>query len=135
VSEPLIVESNMYVPTGGVAEGQRALVPAPYRAFVPSPGLAAVELRGVAQYIVITGATNSPTGGCTIRLSLAFPKVAWITPPPAAVCEPLLQHSRRGLDADRIIWENLSKSISPRWMPEDRPSMEFFEFCKLHRVA
>jgi nitrite reductase/ring-hydroxylating ferredoxin subunit len=131
----LIVESNMYVPAGEMAEGQRALVPAPYRAFVPSPGLAAVELRGVAPYTVITGASNSPTGGCTIRLSLAFPKAAWTTPPPAAVCEPLLHHSRRGLDADRLIWENLSTSISPRWTPEDRPSVEFLEFCRLHRDA
>jgi hypothetical protein len=131
----LLVESTMYVPTGERGTGRRAIVAAPYRAFVASPGLTAVELRGAASYTVITGATNSPTGGCVIRLSLAFPKADWKSPPAAAVYEPLLQHSRRGLNADRVIWENLSTSIEPRWTPEDRPSLEFIEFCKMHSGA
>ena len=124
----LIVESTFYVPTR-----RGSVEPAPYRAFVVSPGLVAVELRGPSPYTVITGATETPAGGCVIRLSLAFPKAGSTTPPPAAACERLLEHSRRGLEEDRVVWENLSTSIQPRWMPEDRPSQQFLEFCQKHR--
>jgi 3-ketosteroid 9alpha-monooxygenase subunit A len=127
----LLVESTFYVPDGSTAHG---VAPAPYRALVVSPGLAAVELRGPVPYTVITGATDaSAPGECTIRLSIAFPRAAWPEAPPPAVSETLLAHSRRGLDEDRVVWENLSLEAPPRWMPEDQPSLAFFDFCRRHR--
>jgi phenylpropionate dioxygenase-like ring-hydroxylating dioxygenase large terminal subunit len=127
----LIVESTFYMPTVGTEH--RSFVRTPYRALVVSPGLTAVELRGAIQYTVITGATDAPTGGCVIRLSLAFPKSAWQNGPPSQLCDHLLHHSRRGLEEDRIIWENLDSSMEPKWMAEDHPSLKFLEFCEAHR--
>jgi hypothetical protein len=126
----LIVESTFYLPQKEITVSGVSLVPTAYRALVVSPGLVAVELRGVAPYTVITGATNTPNGGCVIRLSLAFPKAVFHTAPPAAVYEPLLQHSRRGLEEDSVIWEHLSPPAKPHWMPGDNPSLEFLKFCK-----
>jgi hypothetical protein len=131
-SGALIVESTFYVPATETANCQDSFFAAPYRAFVASPGLTAVELRGPLPYTVITGATNTPAGGCVIRLSLAFPKSSWRNGPPPDVLERLLRHSRRGLEEDRVVWENLSASVRPHWMPEDETSLRFFEFCKAH---
>ena len=130
----LIVESTFYVPTGPFGpQGPASVTPAPYRAVVASPGLVSVELLGPSPYTVITAATESATSGeCVIRLSLAYPKSAWETAPPPAVYETLLNHSRRGLEEDRLIWETLDLTISPRWMPDDGPSRAFLEFVKTH---
>jgi nitrite reductase/ring-hydroxylating ferredoxin subunit len=130
----LVVESLFYVPTAPAAPGRPGrVVPAPYHALVPSPGIAAVTLGGPVEYTVITGATDTSTAGaCAIRLSVAFPRSAWPTPPPPAVYEPLLAHSRRGLDEDRVVWENLAPAVAPHWRPEDEPSLRFLEFCREH---
>jgi hypothetical protein len=109
------------------------VVPAPYHALVPSPGIAAVALGGPVEYTVITGATDASTlGTCVIRLSVAFPRSTWRTAPPPAVYEPLLAHSRRGLEEDRAVWESLAPTVEPHWMPEDQPSLRFLEFCREH---
>jgi 3-ketosteroid 9alpha-monooxygenase subunit A len=134
-SGALIVESTFYVPTRESATGRYFPVAAPYRAFVASPGLTAVELRGRVPYTVITGATNAPDGGCIIRISLAFPHSVWQNGPPAHVSQELLHHSRRGLEEDRVMWENLCRSFRPQWMPEDHTSLKFFEFCEAHHDA
>jgi hypothetical protein len=128
----LIVESTMYLPRRDTGGEGASFTPAAYRAFVASPGLVAVELRGGNPYTVITGATNMPNGGCVVRLSVALPKSAWNIPPRPESYEALIQYSRAGLEADRAIWENLSPLSEPQWMPEDRPSQEFVKFCKLH---
>lgn len=131
----LLVESIFYVPTGATGP-QGVVAPAPYQAFVVSPGLASVALAGPSPYTVITGATDTEKPGeCVIRLSLAYPKAAWQTAPPPAVTDPLLHHSRRGLEEDRAIWENLAPTVSPQWLPEDGPSRAFLEFARVHRNA
>jgi 3-ketosteroid 9alpha-monooxygenase subunit A len=129
----LIVESMMHVPSFEPNAAPGATSSVPYRAYVASPGLVAVELGGPTPYSVVTGATDMPTGGCMIRLSLAFPIAAWKTAPTGAVYGPLLEHSRRGLNSDRMIWEKLSTSIQPRWTPDDHASLRFLEFCKAHQ--
>jgi len=128
----LIVESTFYIRVAGTGKRGGSFAPAPYRAVVVSPGLVAVELRGPTSYTVITGATDLPAGGCVIRLSLAFPKGGVEAAQSAIMYETLLQHSRRGLEEDQIIWENLSTSVQPRWTPEDQPSLAFFAFCESH---
>jgi 3-ketosteroid 9alpha-monooxygenase subunit A len=129
----LVVESTFHVPSGDPRGGAEAFVSAAYRAFVVSPGLVSVELRGATPYTVITGATETAPGECVVRLTLAFPRAGSPSPPPARLYEPLLAHSRRGLDEDRIIWEHLSTPSAPRWMPADEPSLAFFAFCDAHR--
>jgi nitrite reductase/ring-hydroxylating ferredoxin subunit len=128
----LIVEGTFYVPTKS-AEGTNSISPAYYRAMVPSPGVAAVELRGSLPYTVITGATDMATPGeCVVRISLAYPRSVWRTAPTPVVYEPLLQHSRRGLEEDQLVWENLVPPASPQWMPEDAPTRVFHRFCAAH---
>lgn len=131
----LIVESLFYLPTARAGEGggAGAVMPAPYRAVVISPGLAMVELQGALPYTVITGATDTPDGGCVIRLSLALPRSRFAGGPPPSVYEPLLAHSRRGLEEDQVVWENLSPSTVPSWTVDDHPSVEFFRFCEAFR--
>jgi 3-ketosteroid 9alpha-monooxygenase subunit A len=126
----LLVQSTFYVPTG---RGPLDVEPADYRALVVSPGVAAVSLSGSLQYTVVTGATDLPGDrACAVRLSIAFPRAAWPGQPPAHVVEPLLEHSRRGLEEDRVMWENLAADVEPHWMPEDDASLTFFEFCARH---
>lgn len=131
-SGALTVDSTLYVPNVSTG-GTDSVSPAHYRAVVPSPGVAAVELRGPAPYTIVTGATNTATlGECVIRLSVAYPRSVWRTAPTAAVYEPLFQYSRRGLEDDRLVWENLAPPTSPWWMPEDAPVREFHQFCAAH---
>lgn len=128
----LVVESTFHVPDAG---GRAAPpVAAPYRAVVASPGLAAVTLGGPTPYTVITGATDGPDGSSTIRLSLAFPTGGAREPPTEAFCEALLQHSRRGLEEDRAMWESL-EDVEPVWMPEDGPTRAFLAFRAAHLDA
>jgi hypothetical protein len=129
----LLVDGEMHLPVREAGTGRFVETPAPFRALIFSPGLAAVELGGATPYMVITGATAAPLGGCIVRLTLAFPRTSWITAPPATVYEPLLEYSRRGLEMDRVIWENISPSVEPRWTPEDHASLRFLSFCEAHR--
>jgi hypothetical protein len=128
-SGALTVASTFYIPTGS-ADGTDSVAATPYRAVVPSPGLAAVALHGPAPYTIVTGATETANlGSCVIRLSVAYPRSVWRTAPTARVFEPLLEHSRRGLEEDRLVWENLAPPSSPQWMPEDAAIREFHRFC------
>jgi 3-ketosteroid 9alpha-monooxygenase subunit A len=131
----LVVEGMVDVPFRDPRTQQFTVQPVPYLARIFSPGLAAVELRGPNPYTVITGATPRAKGGCTIRLNLAFPKAVWKDAPGPEISMPLLDYSRRGLEADRTIWENISPSIVPQWLPEDNASLQFLEFCKAHQDA
>jgi phenylpropionate dioxygenase-like ring-hydroxylating dioxygenase large terminal subunit len=124
----LIVEGVFFIRAAG--DGTAQVAPAAYKAVVVSPAVAMVELQGLVPYTVVTGATDNPDGGCTIRLTLALPRSHFPGGPPAPFYEPLLGHSRRGLEEDRAIWENLSPSISPRWTADDHASLRFLRFCE-----
>jgi hypothetical protein len=131
----LVVNGMVDVPFRDPCTRQFTVLPVPYLARIFSPGLAAVELQGPNPYTVITGATPRAKGGCTIRLNLAFPKTVWKDAPGREISMPLLDYSRRGLEADRTIWENISPSMVPQWLPEDNASLQFLEFCKAHQDA
>jgi phenylpropionate dioxygenase-like ring-hydroxylating dioxygenase large terminal subunit len=125
----LTVASTFYIPTRS-ADGTYSVATTPYRAVVPSPGLSAVALHGPAPYTIVTGATDTANlGECVVRLSVAYPKSAWRTAPTAREFESLLEYSRRGLEEDRLVWENLAPHSSPQWMPEDAAIREFHRFC------
>jgi hypothetical protein len=127
----LTVESVFHLPTpSSMGQVGAASVSAAYRAVVISPGLALVELRGASPYAVITGATALPEGGCAIRLSLALPRSRFVGEPPPSAYEGLLEHSRKGLEEDRAIWERLSPSAPPTWTIDDHASLEFLRFCE-----
>src|SRR5690606_9843326 len=127
----LVIESTFFVPLPAGAGAASA--PVPYRAVVPSPGLAVVELRGDQPYLVITGATDTGSGGCVVRLSLALPKRSYPAGPPRPLVDALLAHSRRGLEEDRVFWEHLTPLADPAWMPDDEGSRRFLDFCRSHR--
>ena len=131
----LVVDGLVDVPVRDPGTRQFTLLPVSYRARIFSPGLAAVELQGPNPYTVITGATPRAKGGCIIRLNLAFSKTIWKDAPGSDITAPLLDYSRRGLEADRTIWENISPSVVPEWLPEDSASLQFIEFCKAHQDA
>jgi nitrite reductase/ring-hydroxylating ferredoxin subunit len=122
----LVVESRFFVPNG---DG-KGLTAAPYRAVVVSPALAMVELRGAVPYTVITGATDAGDGNCTVRLTLALPRSHFPDGPTRAFYDPLLAHSRRGLEEDRVIWENISPIAKPAWTNEDHASFVYGQFCE-----
>ncbi len=124
----LIVESLFFIRS--VSGGKSEVTPAPYKAVVISPGVAMVQLQGAVPYTVVTGATDTADGGCTIRLTLALPRSHFPEGPPPTYYEPLLGHSRRGLEEDKAVWENLSPSIMPSWTAEDHASLSFFRFCE-----
>jgi nitrite reductase/ring-hydroxylating ferredoxin subunit len=124
----LIAESTFFIPSA--RDGRAELTPTPYKAVVISPGVAMVELRGAIPYTVVTGATDDPDNGCVIRLTLALPRSHFPGGPPPAFYESLLKYSRRGLEQDRAVWENLSPSVRPRWTAEDGSSLSFLQFCE-----
>jgi hypothetical protein len=126
------VASTFYVPTGGHG-GEGSVLPTSYQALVISPGLAVVELGGRSPYAVITGATDTPDGDCVIRLTLALPRAQFDALPPPSAYEGLLRHSRRGLEEDRVIWENLASAAVPSWTADDGPALAFFRFCETFR--
>jgi len=128
----LEVEGTMSVPIAA-AGGEVSESVASYRGRVFSPGIAAVELQGPQRYTIVTGATNTPRpGGCVVRISLAYPRSIWPAAPTPAAYEPLLKYSRRGLEQDRMIWDNLLPIATPGWMPEDEPARVFHRFCARH---
>jgi hypothetical protein len=122
-----LVESVFLVPK---ADGPGNLTSAPYKATVISPAVAMVELRGQIPYTVITGATPTPDGACIVRLTLALPYSHFPSEPPTRFYEPLLAHSRRGLEDDRNVWENLSSSVVPSWTADDHASLSYYQFCE-----
>lgn len=125
----LRVTSTFEIPVAG---GARRSVLVPYQALVFGPGLASVRLGGALPYVVVTGATPAPKGGCVIRLSLALPRQPGRDGADPAIVEPLLAHSRRGLEEDRAIWENLCPGAEPGWLPDDQASLAFLDFCRAH---
>lgn len=106
----------------------------PYRAVVVSPGLMAGHLAGSMPYTVIAGATDQGDATCMIRISLAFPRSCYGPDPVPAVYGPLLEYTRRGLEQDRLIWENLAESVVPNWTVDDHSVKEFGRYCESFRA-
>ncbi len=102
-----------------------------FRAQAFSPGLVIADLTGQPpyNYSVITGGVphRDPTS-CTIRVGLALPRQAAKI---ERFVENLLTMSRRGLEEDRIMWENLDLTAPSQLVtPADSLFVTFYEFCK-----
>jgi hypothetical protein len=123
-----LVAEGLFALPRGVGEASDGPVFAPYVARAFSPWVIVSELRGDRPYRVITAATPTADGGCTIRLTLLVP--AADGPPSSAWCESMLRHSREGLERDRLIWEHLAPAVNPRLTPGDAPVVAFREFCR-----
>jgi phenylpropionate dioxygenase-like ring-hydroxylating dioxygenase large terminal subunit len=128
-SGELIIDSLFFIrqPAG---DRKSEVMQVPYKAVVISPAVAMVQLQGSVPYTVVTGATDTPTGDCTIRLTLALPHSHFSEGPSPTFYEHLLSHSRRGLEEDKAVWENLSPTITPSWTAEDHASLSFYQFCE-----
>jgi nitrite reductase/ring-hydroxylating ferredoxin subunit len=126
----LEVSSVFHIPKRDVARYDPKLTePTKYHGIAFSPGLAMTELLGETHYRVITGATDMAEGGCVVRITVAFPRADFAAAPAPSFVEPLLQYFRRGLEQDRMMWENVSDVQLPHWMPEDDSVREFQRFC------
>ncbi len=103
--------------------------PVPYEAHTFSPGLATVHLKGKPPYSVITGATPNPDGTCTVRLSLALSKAAHGPQPNETLCRFVLEHSRRGLEEERPVWESMRFDIPHHHTAQDQAVLAYHRFC------
>lgn len=128
----LIVESLFEVPTSvWVGNQQRErTVAVPYRATTFSPGLITVQLGGDSSYGVITGATATAEGETIIRLSLALPVAVHGPKPNPQFYEYILKYSRKGIEDDRVMWENLAVPFTPKFTAQDAAVLEFHQFCR-----
>jgi hypothetical protein len=132
----LFVESVLRVPAVGrfQPEPGESFSRVPFRATIVSPGLALVSLGGSSPYTVITGATPREGDGCLVRVSLALPERAWGSSPERKDYGFLLEYSRQGLEEDRQVWENVSRTARQHLTREDEPVLRFHRFCGQFRA-
>jgi hypothetical protein len=130
-SGEVLIESMFYVPLRAGTGGVGGFAPTPYIARVFSPGIAAVELRGDYPYTIITTATAIREHECVVRLTLALPKAFHETRGLQTFAELLIRRSLRGLEQDRLIWENINRDMQPAWTHADRTVQEFYQFCRI----
>jgi nitrite reductase/ring-hydroxylating ferredoxin subunit len=100
-----------------------------YQARAFSPWIVVSAMLGPNPYWVITGATPGRGGETTIRLSLCAPPDAQGRPPADDLCQYMLQQSRQGLEADRVIWENMLP-VEPRLTALDDSMAGFQAFTR-----
>jgi 3-Ketosteroid 9alpha-hydroxylase C-terminal domain len=124
VSE-LRAEGTFVVPRSLWQRGEGDILRVPYTARGLSPGIILSHLGGEHPYYVLTAATPLGRRECIIRLSLAFPAAAQAGPPDNTRCEYVLTQSRKGLEKDLIIWQNMVDHAPQRLTSEDKTVMEF----------
>lgn len=114
-------------PTASAAcrEGE---LPLTLRAF--SPGLSILEVGGAIPYTMIVAATPTVEGESTLRVSLALSREVFGEKPSQYVVDHLLENSRLGIGADKVIWEQMAPMARPTVLPEiDTAVLRFREFC------
>lgn len=132
--DTLQVRARFSIPSVGKFDaGENAYSKVDYLARVISPGLAIVTLGEPNPYTIITGATDRGDGTCNIYLTLALPRQYYGDEPGEERYRYLLEYSKRGLEQDRAVWENLRHDIRPQWLDDDEPVRRFYAFCAEHR--
>lgn len=101
-------------------------VPITVRAY--SPGVVVTDMGGMHPYAVVTTATPTDEG-CTVRLSFCMPRTPDSDGPDRRLCEYMIAQTRKGLEADKIIWESLASRHTPHYTPEDISVIAYRKFC------
>lgn len=107
------------------AQGSVA-VPITVRAF--SPGVVVTDMGGAYPYAMVTTATPSAEG-CMVRLSFAMPRTGGANGPDRRMCDYMIAQARKGLEADRLIWESLNPGHVPQYLAEDGAVIAYRKFC------
>jgi 3-ketosteroid 9alpha-monooxygenase subunit A len=109
------------------SDGQNSVtVPISISAY--SPGVVVSDMGGMHPYSVVTTATPT-TNGCTVRVSFGMPRTAMAGGPDQKLCAYMIAQSRKGLEADKIIWESLAPGHVPSYAAEDASVIAYRQFC------
>jgi hypothetical protein len=131
----LRAEGTFVVPRSLWQRGEGDIFRVPYTARGLSPGIILSHLGGVHPYYVLTAATPLGRRECIIRLSLAFPPAKQAAPPDNTHCEYVLTQSRKGLEKDMVVWENLNVDAPQRLTSEDKTVIEFRRYISRFPVV
>lgn len=102
-----------------------------FLARVFSPTLVATELgTGDSYNVVITAATPTAGGGCTIRVTVAMAPLPDGSSPTVMAASSLMSGSRTAFEQDMVIWEHLDPDAPVHFAPSDAPVQSFREFCR-----
>lgn len=91
-------------------------------------GVVVSNVGGADPYTVITTATPQPDGVTTVRLSLAFPNGA--TKPDPGADRYMIEQSRRGLQLDCAIWDNMDPRSVPHYVEADAAVVAFRDYIR-----
>lgn len=108
--------------------GQQS-IDVPYSATAYSPFLVVSSLGGDQPYTVITSARQNRNNQTCISLSIAVPIPENGARPDLQQCRYLIDQSRKGLELDKVIWENRSLSFN-RLRTEEKAVIGFQRFCR-----
>ena len=107
-----------------------------FSAEVFSPTLVVSELgEADSANVVITAATPTADGGCTARVTVAFPRERRQGPPTVNELSWLVSGSQTAFDQDAIVWEHLDTSIMPHYVAGDTFVRQYREFCERFRES
>lgn len=123
-SGELIVTSTFVVPIG-----YNQVTKTSYMARTFSPGLIVTRLSGDMPYGIMTGTLPISANESVIRLSLVLPRSHHSPVPNEKFCSNLTEYSWNGLVDDRVMWENMSLTAPSKLTAQDKPILEFHQFC------
>ena len=103
-------------------------VAVPYCATSFGPGLILSSMGGHHPYSVLTSATPVSKRKALVRLSLIVPPGPHGKAPVPASCEYLLEQSKKGLEADMVIWNHMDFDSPVHYSPEDNTVIEYRKF-------
>ncbi|MFD0529402.1 Rieske 2Fe-2S domain-containing protein [Kitasatospora arboriphila] len=92
------------------------------RAF--SPSVVVTEFGPPEElHVIVTGSVPAPGGGCTARVAIG------VRTDQQAALPALVGGSRKALEEDKVVWENLDPHAVPRYDARDEPVLAFRAFC------
>jgi nitrite reductase/ring-hydroxylating ferredoxin subunit len=128
-----IPRTGWYEPPGAESRNLRAR----YVAHAFSPGVFLAELEGDPPYryrILTTASPAEAPRECTIRLTLLLPQDPGGAGDDERFVQELIEHSRAGLEQDRLIWDHLAPGHVPQLTAADQAAAAFAEFCRRFRT-
>lgn len=108
-----------------------SLVNTRFFARVFSPGVCVTELGDEADpYVLVTAATPTADGKCTIRVSVAVAAGKGGAAPSERMIRALLRDSKISFEQDLAIWENISTKSPIRFAKDDELMITYHKFCR-----